>query len=276
MKEKVLALLTDKGLIPSDKYDEAKALYRKSPGRNIQENNYFNRAGYSKINLESICYALQKLYKISAAELKNYRINGIEVVSAEEVSQETETRKDLEEVSKVEEALKATPEDAKAGLKIREEFPFLNDADCPDKLKILVADRITAWNKYKEAHAAILVHKETREVLSDKELYVLAPTALENFDKNQAIWDELNHYNEHKEILGVHPIFEEEQLQEKVDGMDELAAHKRIKNLKTYLSREGKKLKDSKDEAKKAIIQSKIDGHQKEMDLINAKFGAKK
>ena len=39
-----------------------------------------------------------------------------------------------------------------AGKKIREEFAFLNNKTCPDELKILVADRITAYYTYVNDH----------------------------------------------------------------------------------------------------------------------------
>lgn len=34
----------------------------------------------------------------------------------------------------------------------REDWPFLSDCDCPNELKILVADKITTHRRYVEAH----------------------------------------------------------------------------------------------------------------------------
>src|SRR5690606_27785006 len=87
--------------------------------------------------------------------------------------------------------------------KLREEFPFLNEKDTPDKFKILVADKFTALKAYEDAYAEIQRKKAAGE---EDGLFELGKTATENWEQNQLIYDELNHYQEHKEILGNHPI----------------------------------------------------------------------
>ena len=42
-----------------------------------------------------------------------------------------------------------TPE---GGKRFREEWPFLSDPGCPAELKILAADKITAWNNIRTLH----------------------------------------------------------------------------------------------------------------------------
>lgn len=169
------------------------------------------------------------------------------------------------------------PSEAGEGLKLREEFTFLGDENCPDKFKILVADRITAWKKYKESHAELLkvANGESEELLSDKELYVLAEKAINSFELNQDIWDELNHYNEHGEILGKHPIFTDEALKAKVNGYSVSQLAQKKGSLRSYISKNKKKLEGAKTEDSKAKIQAKIDAWADELKLVEARLEEK-
>lgn len=49
------------------------------------------------------------------------------------------------------------PEPVRKMIRFREKYPFLNSPDCPDVLKILVADMFTAYGNYKAAHARLQV-----------------------------------------------------------------------------------------------------------------------
>lgn len=179
-------------------------------------------------------------------------------------------------------AIDEAPLDAKAGLKLIEEFPFLDDADCPDSLKILVQDKFTAWRNYKAAHEALFVaveeiDGETKETaLTNAELYELATEALENFELNRAIWDELNYYKEHKEILGNHPIFADEKLKEKVARMKGTELVKRRNNVRSYISKETKKLKPDTEEEAAKKIKAKIKDYNQELQLLEARIESEK
>lgn len=178
--------------------------------------------------------------------------------------------------------LDKAPADAKAGLKLIEEFPFLDDADCPDSLKILVQDKFTAWRNYKAVHEALFVaveviDGETKETaLTNAELYELATEALENFELNRAIWDELNYYKEHKEILGNHPIFADEKLKEKVARMKGTELVKRRNNVRSYITKETKKLKPDTEEEAAKKIKLKIKGYNQELQLLEARIEPEK
>lgn len=163
--------------------------------------------------------------------------------------------------------------DAKDGLKLRVEFPFLTEDDCPDKLKILVADKFTALEKYEAAHEQI---QELKAIGSGdlSKLFELGKKAVENWELNQLIYDELNHYQEHKEVLGNHPIFADEMLQKLVDAYSTQEAMKRQGNLRSYISRDTKKLENIKDADKKAKAEAKLKEWQDELDLIDARLNA--
>ncbi|HPS61872.1 MAG TPA: hypothetical protein PLK82_02365 [Bacteroidales bacterium] len=73
--------------------------------------------------------------------------------------------------------------------------------DCPQELKILVADMITAYNDYVQSHELLFSSNIYDDIARNSE------TAVESFLENRRIWDELNHYKITGQILGKHPIF---------------------------------------------------------------------
>ena len=91
----------------------------------------------------------------------------------------------------------------KSGVVIREEFPFLGREDCPDELKVLVADMITAHDRYIKGHAKLfeVAHK------GENACFNAAEQTVENYLENRLIWQELEHYKKTGKLLGTHPIF---------------------------------------------------------------------
>ena len=173
------------------------------------------------------------------------------------------------------EVIADAPEDAKVGLKLIEEFPFLDDADCPDKLKILVQDKFTAWRNYQKTHAGLLVVNEEGKdnVISTADLFEMAKSAIENFEHNHAIYDELTYYKEHKTILGNHAIFADEVLKEKVAKLTDAAALKRRNNIRTYVSRDTPKIAKAATEAAGRKLQEKVQAWTQELNLLNDRLG---
>lgn len=163
-------------------------------------------------------------------------------------------------------------EDAKTGLKLREQFPFLADKDCPDKFKVLVADKLTAYNAVISARAEIFKQKDN-QTLPQEDILALVSDAVADFQLNQDIFVELNHYKEHGEILGNHPIFEDEMLQKEISLLSDNDAHKAHKNIATYISKEKKKLEKAKTPESKQKIQEVINGHEAKRKLIAEKLG---
>lgn len=83
----------------------------------------------------------------------------------------------------------------------REEFPFLDQPDCPVELEAL------ASRKFAKYHDYIKLHPKLRECRSLDECAQVAGNLLTSYMENRAIWAELNYYQQHKAILGKHPIF---------------------------------------------------------------------
>ena len=193
----------------------------------------------------------------------------------EELESENENLQDENEDLKNEvETLKLTPKlTAKA---IRVEFPFLNDKDCPDEMKILMADKITAWNNYL-ATQEYIQKIESREVLESAEHTAeLAKEAIEYFDENQKIYDELNAYQTTGKILGLHPLFKKLQLTREVETMtsEELVKYKGssakyFTDNKKYLA----KAELIKDEARITEINTRVDERAQKLALVNKRLG---
>ncbi len=85
----------------------------------------------------------------------------------------------------------------------RSQWQFLDDPDCPMELKILAADKITAYRTYTSEHARL------HECTTERECFERAKKIIENFKQNRKILSEFAYYQEHHRPLGKHPIFSE-------------------------------------------------------------------
>lgn len=127
----------------------------------------------------------------------------------EELTDELETAR-----SKYAEA----PEPVRKMIRFREKYPFLNSPDCPDVLKILVADMFTAYGNYKAAHARL-------QVLGDADAATAAAdceTVVTEYLKNREIWDELEYYRENGVILGKAAKFREMEAAEDLSKISDV------------------------------------------------------
>ena len=180
-----------------------------------------------------------------------------------------------------EEVFPNAPNEVKETVKLRDEFPFLDDPECPEELFILVGKKFAHYNAYVKAHKALMVVVENEEVIdgpkiemTPEQIFELAKTAVENFELNQDIYAELNYYKEHGKILGTHPIFFERNLKAKTEEMSVPDATKRMQNLENYIRRDSKK-RDAKktSEADKAKLVTKVIEWEYELKLVKAKLG---
>lgn len=288
MKQKVIEFFQNLPEAKHDQFNQAFALYRESEGKNPVAERNFNAQGYTPSSLENILYDLQKLHGITDVEKvgsQKLEVRSEELDSLKEENEELQTEKeDLEfenldlqieneDLKKEVQTLKLAPKlDAQA---IRVEFPFLNEKECPDELKILVADKITAWNRYNAIQAEI-VEAEKEAEPNKVRLADLAKEAIICFEENKKIYDELNVYKETGKVLGVHPIFKKLQLTREVETMtaDELIKYKG--SSAKYFS-DNKKLlaqaKKANDEAKIQLIETRVAERQDKLFLVNKKLG---
>ncbi len=167
-------------------------------------------------------------------------------------------------------AFNESPEAVKTSIKLRDEFPFLKEDDCPNQFKILVADKFTAYDNYIEARAEVRSMIEAGA--SNNEIFEIAKKAVENFELNLEIYDELNYYKEHGEVLGKHPIFEDLMLQQSVDNLSQLDLGKRQKTLRANISRDTTKMNKMEAGDKKDAFSEKLDKRKKELELVDARI----
>jgi len=84
-------------------------------------------------------------------------------------------------------------------------------------LKILAADKITAHERYIQAHDHLF------DCTTLDECYQTARAAIENFQENRSIFAELDYYREHHAILGKHRIFDHLRQLRKLRGLNIVA-----------------------------------------------------
>lgn len=92
---------------------------------------------------------------------------------------------------------------AAAPVSFREDWPFLQNPDCPTELKILATDKITAYRNY------VAAHEQLFNCATLEECFATAKNVIENYIENRKIRSELAYYKEHGTVLGKHPIFDE-------------------------------------------------------------------
>ena len=289
MKTKVIKFFQNLPEAPHEQFNQAFALYRESDGKNIAVERVINATGYTPNGLSNLLYDLQKMHGITDVE----KVASLQVADRSEQIAELEEEKENLEFEKMDleeeneelknalrqaqddnETLKLAPKlDAK---QIRVEFPFLNEKDCPDEMKILVADKITAWNHYLALQEEIQAAESGEKPKTNEEVAILANEAVKAFDENQKIYDELNCYQTTGKVLGVHPIFKKLQLQREVEEMtaDELIKYKSSSAKyfsvnKTALA----KAKKDKDEAKVSEIEARVSERNDKLFLVNKKLG---
>lgn len=121
---------------------------------------------------------------------------------------------------------------------MRDDFPFLRDPSCPHELKILIADKITAYHNYTAAHTRLF------EADSLEKTFEFSRDTVENYLDNQLIYKELNHFREKGSILGEHPIFDRLRRMDEIRSMrvgDLVTLKIRLEN---NLVRNRKKIRD--------------------------------
>lgn len=136
-----------------------------------------------------------------------------------------------------------TPEPVKKMIRFREKYPFLNSPDCPDVLKVLVADMFTSYDNYKAAHARlqVLADDEAAAAVADCEKVVT------EYLKNREIWDELEYYRENGTILGKASKFREMEAVEDYTKISEIDLMKKLQSANVNESKHRKAVNTAKE-----------------------------
>ena len=234
---------------------------------------YHYNLGYTPNKLENLKYEIKKVYQISDKEIALY-VPGDEDDIQQNVDDTSKEGKDggtpeptAEEIAKqlaeqnpVLAELLTNP-DAQEGLKLRDEYPFLNDPNCPNEFKVLVADKITAYKNYAAKHAETLEAADAGE--AEDKLYELAKETLGNYEMNQEAKEELDFFRDtNGKILGKHPLLADLKLNQDVNEMTEAdlvkARNNGLKSVNKYKDAEGK--------------EHLYELHSKKLDLVTARL----
>ena len=128
---------------------------------------YHYQLGYTPTKLVNLKYEIQKEFGITDKDIALYNpANDVEDVKIQDLAAEEMEAAKKAHQTEAAERLKAQnvsnpildniDEPAQQGLKIRDQYPFLNDENTPDEFKILVSDKISAYKKYAAKHAEAL------------------------------------------------------------------------------------------------------------------------
>lgn len=275
MKNKVMHCLKDSNLGKIEKYNKLVDFLAQK--KNALQLRMFN-LGYSDARMDVLVAEVKKAYEIKDLDLYKFNVEDYEK-QLQEKKQEvpentgTETNKEPEtELSEQEtkflEALKGN-EDATAGLKLRDEYPFLREESTPQELKALVTDKITAWYDFAEKHAE-LAHNaystSSKEFI--EKVNELAKKAIEKFQLNADIKKELDFYKEKGKILGIVPQLKFLKIDQELDEMSEadLVKHR------LDAQKNKNKVKNPKNDNEKARFENWSYREKKASELLETKF----
>ena len=193
---------------------------------------YHYQLGYTPSKYENLVYEIKKSQNITDKEIALYHpgdedeeivlTNDAPVLTAEQIAEAEQKQKEADELALKQSnpIITGMDEPVLEGLKLRDEYPFLNDENTPDVFKVLVADKITAYKKYASLHAEAL--EATDEADAEDKLYELASEAVKAFQLNIDIKDELDHYRDTEgKVLGKHPKLKDLKIEQEIDEMSE-------------------------------------------------------
>ena len=215
---------------------------------------YHYQLGYTPSKLVNLKYEIQKKMEISDKQVALYNpADAVEELKADlgvtdltpEQIAEAQAEADAAEVARLKAEADQNPiitgmdEPVYQGLKLRDEYPFLNDENCPDVFKVLVSDKITAYKNYAAKHAEAL--EAADQVDAEDKLYTLAKEAITNFQNNIDIKDELDHYRDtNGKILGKHPKLKNLRIEQEIGEMSEADLVKHRQNAGKSVSKYAK------------------------------------
>lgn len=140
------------------------------------------------------------------------------------------------------------PEPVKQAVKLRADYPFLAERDCPPVLKALVGKKLEAYDAFRHAHEDLFAAGTFKE----QEEAALA--VVDNYLENQVIFDELKHYLENKTLLGVHPEVRAEIDRHEVDALNAIDLAKERSNLQKSIAKYQKQIKAEQEKGEAADL----------------------
>ncbi|HAH24909.1 MAG TPA: hypothetical protein DCL77_14345 [Prolixibacteraceae bacterium] len=154
---------------------------------------------------------------------------------------------------------------------LREEFPFLGRADCPEEFKIMVNDMITSHARYVEGHEK-LFHAAGKD---NSTCYSAAEEVVENYLNNRFIWEELHYYKNTGKILGLHEAFAKRVRTTELETMEPAGLMKLYRNLPRNIQYYQQLMRDDQDSEKQKERQERLDWFGFELNIVKRLLGIK-
>ena len=120
---------------------------------------------------------------------------------------------------------------------LRDEWPFLGKQDCPPELKILAADKITAYRNF------VMEHEKLYSCTSLEDCLETAKKCVLFYCQNRKIVSEFAYYKEHGTVLGKHPVFGEMVRRKELLTAGPLGLERKRQNLRDAIWRLSKQLR---------------------------------
>lgn len=124
-----------------------------------------------------------------------------------------------------------------SGGKIRNDWPFLSDPECPPELKLLISDKITAYRN------CIQEYERLPDAATPAEQLSTVRALVTNFIANHEIYRELKHYKDTGKVLGEHNIFAQYQRIKDLRNLNSMDLFRKKKNLEFSIWRNENKIK---------------------------------
>lgn len=145
----------------------------------------------------------------------------------------------------------------------REDWPFLSEPDCPIELKILAADKITAYRLFAEGH------EELFSCVSREDCEKTAKKVIENYSKNRKIHSEFCFYRDNHRLLGKHPVFAEVKQIRALRSMSTRDLFRKRDNLRDAIWRLRKQIRSGNRPDLLAGREDLVRAKERQLDEIN-------
>jgi hypothetical protein len=234
-------------------------------GNSLSFKKTLNNQGFTEFNHNLLLFELSKLATISMEHFHDIMATPIMPVVKNEVIPEPDLPvTPYEKVVFINEI----PEQVRKTIRLRDDFPFLSmPGGCPDEFKILVHDMLSAYDRYKSDH------KRMFDATTGEELQDIAASVVENYLENREIWDELNYFQAHGQILGKHPIFSTTDRMLEIRNMT-IADHVKLKkSLENNIARTKKNILDNPEHEKTLDRKQKVAKWEVELVTVNNLLG---
>ncbi|MDD2952928.1 MAG: hypothetical protein PHC95_07170 [Parabacteroides sp.] len=216
-------------------YMEGVAIYEKF-GNNVALKRAFRINSENRILRMTLFEELRKLAGLTEAEFNNLSRNVKPSTGLKNTDEHTPvTTRNKRTIN---------PGEAKR-IRFRERFTFLNSTDCPDVLKVLVNDMFTSYDAYRTAHNTLAFMPPDAPM---EETSLLAEAAVEEMLNDRMIWTELQHYQEHKTLLGNHPDVKDYLKWKEYREMSDFDLMQRRKNAASNISKYKAKIEEDTSE----------------------------